>query len=78
MHGEDTAGRIFTVNSTADLEDRVPGDGLCNAGGGLCTLRAALTESELSEDAAASPTAIYFDIPEPGVPTIRIQEDVGT
>ena len=70
-----TAERIFSVNSTADAEDKVPGDGVCDAGGGLCTLRAALTESESSEDRASSPTAIHFDIPGAGVPTIRIREE---
>jgi CSLREA domain-containing protein len=70
------AGRIFTVNSTADAEDRMPGDGVCDAGGGTCTLRAALTESEFGGDEAPPLTAVYFDIPEPRVPTIRIREDV--
>jgi hypothetical protein len=54
----------------------VPGDGVCDVGGGICTLRAALTESELSEGGGPSPTAIHFDIPGAGVPTIRIREDV--
>ena len=35
----------FLVNSTADSSDSTPGDGVCNAGGGACTLRAAIEEA---------------------------------
>lgn len=35
----------FTVNSTADTSDNVPGDGLCDDGSGQCTLRAAIEEA---------------------------------
>jgi CSLREA domain-containing protein len=35
----------FTVDSTADTSDATPGDGICDAGGGVCTLRAALEEA---------------------------------
>jgi CSLREA domain-containing protein len=35
----------FTVNSTIDDVDAVPGDGDCASGGGLCTLRAAIQEA---------------------------------
>lgn len=37
----------FTVNSTADAMDANPGDGVCGTapGGGVCTLRAAIQES---------------------------------
>lgn len=35
----------FTLNSTADAVDATPGDGLCDDGGGNCTLRAAIQES---------------------------------
>lgn len=38
----------FTVNSTLDLPDLNPGDGVCNADVALCTLRAAITESNYS------------------------------
>ncbi|MEO8436273.1 MAG: hypothetical protein ABI596_15330, partial [Pyrinomonadaceae bacterium] len=38
----------FTVNSTLDLPDLNPGDGICNAGVALCTLRAAINESNFS------------------------------
>lgn len=35
----------FTVNSTADAPDATPGDGVCAAPGGACTLRAAIHET---------------------------------
>ena len=42
---QSAAATTFTVNSTLDLPDVNPGDGICNAGVALCTLRAAITES---------------------------------
>jgi CSLREA domain-containing protein len=39
------ADHTFTVNTTADGVDANPGDGLCATSGGLCTLRAAVMES---------------------------------
>jgi len=36
---------VFTVNSTADLVDANVGDGVCDAGGSVCTLRAAIQEA---------------------------------
>lgn len=40
---------IFTVNSTADATDANPGDGVCEtaAGNGVCTLRAAVMETNI-------------------------------
>lgn len=35
----------FTVNSAADATDAIPGNGICLTGGGVCTLRAAVQES---------------------------------
>ena len=35
----------FNVNSTLDLPDLIPGDGFCGAAGAICTLRAAIMES---------------------------------
>src|SRR5215813_2584168 len=37
----------FLVNRTTDFEDAIPGDGVCETapGNGLCTLRAAIQES---------------------------------
>jgi CSLREA domain-containing protein/uncharacterized repeat protein (TIGR01451 family) len=36
---------VFTVDSTIDATDAVPGDGLCDDGAGVCTLRAAVMEA---------------------------------
>lgn len=45
--------RVFTVNSSADLPDSLPGDGICNAlppgPPPACTLRAAFDEAELAD-----------------------------
>jgi hypothetical protein len=40
-------GATFTVNSSADMVDLLPGDGVCDAGGGQCTLRASIQEANL-------------------------------
>ena len=39
------AAATFVVNSTADARDSVPGDGICRASDGSCTLRAAIEEA---------------------------------
>jgi CSLREA domain-containing protein len=39
------AAKTFTVNSTSDHSDSKPGDGICKASNGKCTLRAAIQES---------------------------------
>src|SRR5215216_5850060 len=39
------AAATFTVNSLADTQDIVQGNGICADAGGLCTLRAALQEA---------------------------------
>src|SRR4051812_18327090 len=41
------AGTTFTVNSTTDAVDAIPGDGVCETApsNGLCTLRAAIQET---------------------------------
>lgn len=36
---------VFTVTSVADLGDAAPGNGICAAAGGACTLRAAVQEA---------------------------------
>src|SRR5437867_1778102 len=36
---------VFTVNSSADESDDVPGDGVCLTANGECTLRAAIQET---------------------------------
>ena len=38
----------FTVNTTLDLPDVSPGDGICNTGVATCSLRAAVTESDFT------------------------------
>jgi len=37
--------KVLWVNSTADVVDASPGDGVCRTAGGVCTLRAAIEES---------------------------------
>lgn len=54
----DLRAATFTVNSTADTSDATPGDALCDAGGSVCTLRAAIEEA----NANAGPDAIHFAI----------------
>lgn len=62
----------FTVNSTADLEDEISSDGLCDTGrfvlgaGPECTLRAAIQQA----NAASGADTIKFGIPGTGVKTI--------
>lgn len=41
----------FTVNSTTDTSDAIPGNGVCNDGSGNCTLRAAIEEANASAGA---------------------------
>jgi CSLREA domain-containing protein len=61
------AGRTFTVTSTGDAGDTNEGDGACNAGGGQCTLRAAIEEA----NAWQGHDTIEFDIAGSGPHTIR-------
>ena len=65
---EPAAIDTFTVNSTADTGDKTPGDGICLTSGGVCTLRAAITEANLHP----GPDSIVFNIPGSGVQTITI------
>lgn len=46
----------FTVNTTADTQDAVPGDGICADSGGACSLRAAVQEA----NALAGPDTIVL------------------
>ena len=55
------------VNSTADLADAVPGDGICADSAGDCTLRAAIEEA----NANPGPDIIVFHIPGVGPHTIQ-------
>ncbi len=67
-------GATFTVNSSDDGDDIQPGDGVCAASGGVCTLRAALTEANL----AAGANTIAFAIPGAGVHTIALAAPLPT
>src|SRR5439155_13257839 len=63
----------FTVNSTIDAVDANPGDGICDDGGGRCTLRAAIMEANAlpGVDMIVLPAGTYtLSIPGAG-------EDVG-
>lgn len=53
---------VFTVNSTADLPDASPGDGVCDAGSGACTLRAAVQEANqtAASDTINVPTGVFI------------------
>ncbi len=54
----------FTVDSTADDDDDIPGNGVCLTTGGECTLRAALSETtELVATYLINGHNIYFNIP---------------
>ncbi len=61
------SGVTFTVDSTGDLGDDTPGDGVCDDGSGSCTFRAAIEEA----NAEASEDTIEFDIPGAGPHTIQ-------
>ena len=50
---------VFRVDTTADVHDANPGDGLCRTSFGTCTLRAALEEA----DAFPAGSAITVDVP---------------
>jgi CSLREA domain-containing protein len=52
--GAARAAPTFTVNSTADEADDNPGDGVCHAPGGSCTLRAAVMEANRAPDPGAT------------------------
>jgi CSLREA domain-containing protein len=56
-----TALVSFTVNSTLDITDANPGDGMCATSNKLCTLRAAIQESNAlaGEDRIMLPSGTY-------------------
>jgi CSLREA domain-containing protein len=68
------ATSTFTVNSTGDEADTAPGNGVCAASGGACTLRAAIQEANLHR----GPDTIAFNIPGTGVHTIQIGSTLPT
>ena len=53
---------VFTVNSTSDLPDASPGDGVCDAGSGVCTLRAAVQEANqtAASDTINVPAGVFI------------------
>jgi predicted outer membrane repeat protein len=53
-------GAVFIVNTTLDLQDANPGDGICDDGTGKCALRAAIMEAN------ALPGADEVVLPNPG------------
>ena len=52
----------FTVNSTTDVSDANPGDGVCDDGAGNCTLRAAIEEANalVGADTITLPAGSYI------------------
>src|SRR5262245_44902326 len=67
LRGVATAA-TFTVNSTADLVDANPGNGICATGTGVCTLRAALQEANaLSGTDTINLGATTYTLTIPGV-----------
>ena len=54
------AAPTFTVNSPTDATDANPGDGSCDTGGGVCTLRAAIMEANHTPGGG---TTIHFGLP---------------
>ncbi len=58
----------LTVTSVADAGDANPGDGVCDTGAGVCTLRAAIEEA----NALAGADTITFNIPGSGVQHIMV------
>lgn len=70
-------GPLFTVNSPADSVDADVGDGFCEDSNGLCTLRAAIEESnhEPNIDAGITSTnMIIFALPNPSVINLTLGE----
>ena len=63
----------FTVNSTGDGADAVPGNGICADGSGNCTLRAAITET----NATVATDTINFGIGS-GAKTINVLTQLDT
>lgn len=68
--GENAESAEFVVNTTLDLPDAQPGDGVSDAGAGFSTLRSAIEEA----NALAGHDRIVFDIPPGGPATITVLE----
>src|SRR5688572_25306573 len=73
LHAAPAGAATFPVNSTADVADMNPGDGVCSTGefaGNKCTLRAAILEANAHPGA----DTIEFTLPGPfqlGMPTVN-------
>ena len=65
------ASAPFVVNVTGDAHDATIGDGLCDTGGGVCTLRAAIEEA----NADPGSDTIDFNLPGGGVHVMGISLD---
>lgn len=62
-------GTTFTVDTTIDAVDMIPGDGICNSIFGACTLRAAIQEANAmpgGNNILVPPGTYVLTIPEPG------------
>ncbi len=66
-------GTTFIVNSQADSGDTNPGDGICSSSG-VCTLRAAIQEANLTPDL----DTINFTIPISGLRVIQLSSSLPT
>lgn len=58
------AAATFTVDSTIDANDAIPGNGICSDGVGHCTLRAAIQEASSASAASTNiinvPSGVYL------------------
>jgi CSLREA domain-containing protein len=68
------AAVTFTVNTTSDDADAAPGDGVCQTAASVCSLRAAIEESNRHTGA----DGIAFNIPGSGVHTINLASALPT
>jgi CSLREA domain-containing protein len=67
----------FIVDSTADVVDANPGDGICDDGSGNCTLRAAIMEANASPGAdTINLSADTYILSIPGTNPLRITDDL--
>ena len=67
MFSNSLKAAIFTVDSTTDAVDASPGNGVCATSGAVCTLRAAIQES----NALAGADTVAFNIAGAGPHTIQ-------
>jgi hypothetical protein len=65
------ADATFTVNSAAIAGDAAPGDGACDDGNGVCSLRGAIEEA----NSLPGKDTVVFNIPPENVQTITITGD---